>query len=83
MILKIKAAKEYVQDHKDVKIIHYEVNVTKDPQDYQKGRDNGEKLVHDYVNPDVTNSDAQCVIICHSLEFKANVFGGNIQFKLI
>ena len=62
----IKAAKEYVQDHKDVKIIHYEVNVTKDPQDYQKGRDNGEKLVHDYVNPDVTNSDAQCVIIGHS-----------------
>lgn len=40
----IKAAKEYVQYHKDVKIIHYEVNVTKDPQDYQKGRDNGENL---------------------------------------
>ena len=62
----IKAAKEYVRDHEDVKIIHYEVNVTKDPQDYEKGRYNGEHLVHDYVNPDVTSSDADCVIISHS-----------------
>lgn len=62
----IKAAKEYVADHDDVKIIHYEVNVTKDPQDYEKGRYNGEHLVHDFVNPDVTSSDADCVIISHS-----------------
>lgn len=62
----IKAAKEYVRDHEDVKIIHYQVNVTKDPQDYEKGRYNGEHLVHDYVNPDVTSSDADCVIISHS-----------------
>ena len=62
----IKAAKEYVRDHDDVKIIHYQVTVTKDPQDYEKGRYNGEHLVHDYVNPDVTQSDADCVIISHS-----------------
>lgn len=62
----IKAAKEYVRDNEDVKIIHYQVTVTKDPQDYEKGRYNGEHLVHDYVNPDVTSSDADCVIISHS-----------------
>ena len=62
----ITAAKEYVKDHQDVKIIVYQVNVTKSPQVYQTGRDNGESLVHDFVNPDVTKSDAQCVIISHS-----------------
>lgn len=61
----IKAAKEYADTH-NVKIIHYQVNVTKDPQDYTKGRNNGEKLVHNYVNPDVTQTDADCVIISHS-----------------
>lgn len=62
----IKAAKEYVKDHSDVKIIHYQTNVTKNPQDYEEGRANGESLIHDYVNPDVTKSDADCVIIAHS-----------------
>ena len=62
----IKAAKEWADEHGDAKIIHYQVNVTKDPQDYDKGRAHGEGLVHDYVNPDVTNSDANCVIISHS-----------------
>ena len=62
----IKAAREYVNETDDVKIIHYQVNVTKDPKNYKKGRANGESLVHDFVNPDVTNSDADCVIISHS-----------------
>lgn len=62
----IKAAREYVNDHSDVKIIHYQTNVTKNPQDYNEGRANGESLVHDFVNPDVTKSDADCVIISHS-----------------
>lgn len=62
----IKAAKEWADAHDDAKIIHYQVNVTKDPQDYDKGRAHGEGLIHDYVNPDVTNSDAKCVIIAHS-----------------
>lgn len=62
----IKAAKEYASEHDDVKIIHYQVNVTKNPNNYEKGRANGESLVHDFVNPDVTRSDADCVIISHS-----------------
>lgn len=60
----IKAAKEYANDK--VKIINYKVTVTDRPQDYEAGRANGEKLVHDYVNPDVTKSDADAVIISHS-----------------
>lgn len=62
----IEAIKEYVSEHDDVKIIHYKVTVTKNPQDYEEGRYNGEHLVHDFVNPDVTSSDADCVIISHS-----------------
>jgi hypothetical protein len=62
----IKAAKEYAKEHDDVKIIHYQTNVTKDPKDYKKGRANGEQLIHDFVNPDVTSSDADAVIISHS-----------------
>ena len=62
----IKAAKEFVNETDDVKIIHYQVNVTKDPKNYKKSRANGESLVHDFVNPDVTQSDADCVIISHS-----------------
>ena len=62
----IKAAKEFVNETDDVKIIHYQVNVTKNPKNYKKGRANGESLVHDFVNPDVTHSDADCVIISHS-----------------
>ncbi|WP_432645555.1 hypothetical protein [Methanobrevibacter sp.] len=60
----INAAKEFAG--KDVKVIHYKVTVTKDPQDYNLGRANGEKLVHDYVNPNVTASDADAVVISHS-----------------
>ena len=62
----IKAAKEYADTHDDVKIIHYQVNVTKDPKDYKKGRANGESLVHDFVNPDINTTDAKAVIISHS-----------------
>ena len=40
--------------------------LTKDPKNYKKGRANGESLIHDFVNPDVTKSDANCVIISHS-----------------
>lgn len=62
----IKAAKEYADTHDDVKIIHYQVNVTKDPKDYKKGRANGESMVHDFVNPDINTTDAKAVIISHS-----------------
>ena len=62
----IKAAKEFANETDDVKVIHYQVNVTKDPKNYKKSRANGESLVHDFVNPDVTSSDADAVIISHS-----------------
>lgn len=60
----IEAAKQFGNDN--VKIIHYKVTVTDSPEDYEAGRENGESLVHDYVNPDVTSSDADAVIISHS-----------------
>ena len=60
----IQAAAEYGND--DVKIINYKVTVTQNPEDYDEGRANGESLVHDYVNPSVTASDADAVIISHS-----------------
>lgn len=60
----IQAAKEFGND--DVKIVNYRVTVTQDPEDYEQGRANGESLVHDYVNPHVTSSDADAVIISHS-----------------
>lgn len=60
----IEAAKQFGGD--DVKIIHYKVTVTRDAQDYNLGRTNGESLVHDYVNPHVTSSDADAVVISHS-----------------
>ena len=60
----IQAAREFGSN--DVKIIHYKVTVTQNPEDYEQGRANGESLVHDYVNPHVTQSDADAVIISHS-----------------
>lgn len=60
----IEAAKEF--GNNDVKIIHYKITVTDHPDDYDTGRANGESLVHDFVNPDVTSSDADAVIISHS-----------------
>ena len=60
----IQAAREFGNDN--VKIIHYKVTVTDNPEDYEQGRANGESLVHDYVNPHVTQSDADAVIISHS-----------------
>lgn len=60
----IQAAREFGNDN--VKIIHYKVTVTQNPDDYEQGRKNGESLVHDYVNPHVTQSDADAVIISHS-----------------
>lgn len=60
----LEAAKQFGND--DVKILHYKVTVTENPEDYEEGRANGESLVHDYVNPHVTTSDADAVIISHS-----------------
>lgn len=60
----IESARQFGND--DVKIIHYKVTVTENPENYAEGRANGESLVHDYVNPHVTQSDADAVVISHS-----------------
>lgn len=61
----IEAAKQFAQNH-DVKFTVYHVNVTKDPTEYQPSRDNGESLVHDFVVPDIRNTNGKAVIISHS-----------------
>ena len=62
----IKAAKEFGNETNDTKILHYQVNVTKNAKNYKKGRANGESLVHDYVNPNIIGSNVDAVIISHS-----------------
>ena len=52
----------------DAEIINYQVNVTKDSEDFYSGRANGESLVHDYVVSDVEKSDLDLVIIGHDHE---------------
>lgn len=54
--------------HPDVEIISYRVNVTDHPEDFTKGRANGESLVHDYVVEDVKKEDLDLVIIGHDHE---------------
>lgn len=61
----IEAVNEFCKNH-DVKFTVYHVNVTENPTDYQESRDNGESLVHDYVVPDISNTDGKAVIISHS-----------------
>ena len=62
----IKAAEEFAKNN-DVKFTVYHVNVTKDATDYDKSRENGEGLVHDFVMPDViNNTHADSIIISHS-----------------
>ena len=60
----IKAIQQYGND--SVKVIHYRVNVTDQPQDYEIGRAHGENMIHDFVNPDINKTDAKAVIISHS-----------------
>ena len=43
--------------HRDVDVINYRVQVTDSPEDFNRGRANGESLVHDYVVSDVAKQD--------------------------
>ena len=54
--------------HGDVEIVNYCVKVTDSPEKFDKGRANGESLVHDYVVGDVAKSDPDLVIIGHDHE---------------
>ena len=47
-------------------IIHYDINVTDQPDNYYIGRNNGEELAARYILPDIQKSDADLVIICHN-----------------
>ena len=54
--------------HGDVEVINYQVQVTDSPDDFDRGRANGESLVHDYVVSDVANANPDLVIIGHDHE---------------
>ena len=44
----------------------YKVNVTLDAQNYDKGRNNGQKLAYQYVVPDIEKQDFNLVIDVHN-----------------
>ncbi|KZX15064.1 hypothetical protein MBCUT_17520 [Methanobrevibacter cuticularis] len=52
----------------NVEIVNYKVVVTVDAEKFLEGRQNGEKLVHDYVVQDINASDFDLVIIGHDHE---------------
>ena len=54
--------------HNDAEIVNYCVHVTDSPKDFNKGRANGESLVHDYVVGEVAKFDPDLVIIGHDHE---------------
>jgi hypothetical protein len=47
-------------------IVHYDINVTDQPEDFYIGRNNGEELAASYILPDILKSNADLVIICHN-----------------
>ena len=46
-------------------IVHYDINVTDQPDDFYIGRNNGEELAARYILPDILKSHVNLVIICH------------------
>ena len=54
--------------HNDAEVVNYYVQVTDSPEDFNRGRANGESLVHDYVVDEVAKSDPDLVIIGHDHE---------------
>lgn len=51
--------------YSNLEIVHYEITVTDNPDNYKIGRNNGEGLAADYILPDILKSNADLVIICH------------------
>ena len=49
----------------NTKIVHYDIEVTNNPDNYRAGRNNGEELAADYILPDILKSNDDLVIICH------------------
>lgn len=62
------ACRYFALTHRDVDVINYRVQVTDSPEDFNKGRANGESLVHDYVVSDVAKQNPDLVIIGHDHE---------------
>jgi len=52
----------------NVEIVNYQVTVLESPEDFNIGRYNGEKLVHDFVVEDISKSNYDIVIIGHDHE---------------
>jgi hypothetical protein len=48
----------------------YKVNVTRDAQDYDKGRNNGQKLANQYIVPDIEKQGYNLAIDVHSNQGK-------------
>lgn len=61
----IESAKRFALTH-NARMVNYNVTVTKDPEDYKNSRYNGERLVSEFVLPDIYKSKADAVIISHS-----------------
>ena len=61
----IESAKRFALTHNAI-LVNYNVTVTKDAEDYQKSRYNGEHLVNEIVLPDIYKNGADAVIISHS-----------------
>lgn len=49
-----------------VEVIIYSINVEDSPQDYSRGRANGEGLAATYILPDIKRSDYDLVVIAHA-----------------
>lgn len=49
-----------------VNVVNYNVTVTRDADDFSRGRANGERLVADYVVGDISSTNASAVVISHS-----------------
>ena len=49
-------------------VVQYDINVVEDPEDFSKGRSNGEALAFNYILPDVRRSGYDLIIVCHDHE---------------
>ncbi|AXV38149.1 MAG: hypothetical protein KO217_06645 [Methanobacteriaceae archaeon] len=66
--LSIKVVDNLVKDlhlTSNQELVHYSIDVRKNPLDYNKGRSNGEQLAARYILPDILKSDYDLVIVCH------------------
>ncbi len=49
----------------NIEVVHYDITVTNNPENYKNGRTCGEGLAADYILPDIQKSRCNLVIICH------------------